>query len=242
MRAIDISDGNKACSKCRERKPLDAFPRSANATSGRKPDCHECRANKYAETQMTSKARRRRDDVVAGLKECTRCGFRRSLEEFPVRNSTKCGVKSHCKICHNTSAARLRSTDEGKARAKARALVYNHTEAGRAVFRANSANQRAVNLARSQRYEALIIAFGVSRERAAVKRATPTGLQKARARSAFAVAVSSGVLKRSICVRSSKECSGRVHGHHISYEPDQWLVVVWLCHKHHMMVHRKAAA
>lgn len=64
---------------------------------------------------------------------------------------------------------------------------------------------------------------------------------KLQAHHAVRVAIRQGALKRGRC----EVCgSFRVDGHHQSYHPDDWLKVVWLCRKHHQLLHanqRKAA-
>jgi hypothetical protein len=57
------------------------------------------------------------------------------------------------------------------------------------------------------------------------------------ARKAVLHAVINGELTRQPC-----EICGvdeNIHAHHDSYEPDQYLNVRWLCHKHHMELHRR---
>lgn len=52
-----------------------------------------------------------------------------------------------------------------------------------------------------------------------------------KAKAAVAQALKSGTLVKEPCVKCG--CL-KVDAHHESYEPDQWLVVVWLCRLHHV--------
>lgn len=55
-----------------------------------------------------------------------------------------------------------------------------------------------------------------------------------KAHAAVAAALRSGKLKRGKC----RDCgSHRVHAHHPSYEPENWLDIVWLCPLHHRRAH-----
>jgi hypothetical protein len=62
------------------------------------------------------------------------------------------------------------------------------------------------------------------------------------ARNEVRSALDRGDLTRGPCEREGADCSARIEAHHDSYEPDQWLVVRWLCTRHHRAVHRERRA
>ena len=62
---------------------------------------------------------------------------------------------------------------------------------------------------------------------------------KTYARNEVRCALDRGDLTRGPCEREGADCSARIEAHHDSYEPHQWLVVRWLCTRHHRAVHRE---
>ena len=49
-------------------------------------------------------------------------------------------------------------------------------------------------------------------------------------------AIGSGLLKRKPCEKCGEATT---HAHHVSYLPEAWLAVVWLCKVHHNEWHKK---
>jgi sarcosine oxidase gamma subunit len=58
---------------------------------------------------------------------------------------------------------------------------------------------------------------------------------RVRARQAIATALRRGVISRQPC-EVCGEARSQAH-HAAGYEPDQWLVVRWLCRRHHVAAH-----
>lgn len=55
-------------------------------------------------------------------------------------------------------------------------------------------------------------------------------------------ALKAGRLIKGPCAHLGQgSCEGAVEGHHPSYEPSQWLVVIWLCQQHHKLAHQLEA-
>lgn len=76
--------------------------------------------------------------------------------------------------------------------------------------------------------------FDAAYGRTVYHRTLATHPEKVRARQEMTRAIMKGSLKRQPCEVCGK---GKVEGHHPDYSKP--LAVKWLCHKHHMMQHRK---
>lgn len=145
------------------------------------------------------------------------------------------------------AARRVFHSDEERRAARKETLArYNHSEKGAAARRRHEKTAKAK--ARYERYRATG-KYAATRERAnksrkPSKRAMAykafllqTAPEKIAARAAVAGALRRGLLNRPetcfVCLQSK-----RLHAHHhLGYEPDRWLDVLWLCVKCHRAAH-----
>lgn len=86
----------KKCLICREEKPVSGFPKSKAHKGGLYSYCKQCRSEKRKPTFQAE----RREDRTLGVKQCTKCGVKKSLEEFSKQASQPDGHKCYCKECH----------------------------------------------------------------------------------------------------------------------------------------------
>ena len=91
-RTARVVDGQKYCTACEQRKPLDHFHTRTASPDGRHAYCKACRKEKRTRLQ--------RNDP-AGMRTCTLCSQVKSLDDFHPRQS---GYQSWCKSCANYSA------------------------------------------------------------------------------------------------------------------------------------------
>ncbi len=124
----------KACTKCREVKPRNDFPRDRRRRDGRKSRCRECcraadrtrRADpEYRERERTADAARKRarlaanaartDEQVAadrarlrpdGMKRCRSCREVLPLDAFSANRARADGLNDTCRLCAHADLLR----------------------------------------------------------------------------------------------------------------------------------------
>ncbi len=120
-----------------------------------------------------------------------------------------------------------------------RAYGRKHYAKNRDKILARSARRRAANPEESREYNRRWKARHPGKKAATerVSRATPKG----RAQRYVQQAVRRGRLRKPTACEGCAASlpASQIHGHHESYERDQWLVVQWLCAKCHGLAHRK---
>lgn len=102
----DGPDLRKVCRDCGELKALDDFPRTPRRADGRGTYCKTCysiRYREYRERKAAAKGRliRPRRQLPPGQKWCPACNTAKTVSSFPSNRSTRDGLATYCKPCHN---------------------------------------------------------------------------------------------------------------------------------------------
>ena len=159
------------------------------------------------------------------MKKCTKCEQVKPPEMFNRNHERKDGRREQCKECtkaHSKTPAGIASR-----------LKYYHSDKGKAARLRNKPP------------------LAVQRERTKIYRQSESGKAKCKAYDdkfkdehpdrVRAITAVMHAIQRSKITRP-KHCSHcgkkrKVQGHHESYEPKQWLRVVWLCASCHKNLH-----
>lgn len=102
----DDGQPHKACRDCGELKALDDFPRTSRRVDGRGSYCKSCfsiRSREHRERKAAAAGRviQSRRQLPHGQKWCPACNTAKPTSEFPSNRSTRDGLASYCKPCHN---------------------------------------------------------------------------------------------------------------------------------------------
>jgi hypothetical protein len=140
-----------------------------------------------------------------------------------------CGGCGSCARCKRAAAQRRWKAKLSPERAEA--LQAKRREYDRNRHERSQDKRRAKNRAYSQTEagkQAMAVSYGRYKER---------HREKYLAHRRVEYALVSGTLERGPCERDGDDCWGRIHGHHDDYSRP--LDVRWLCHGHHLEVHKE---
>lgn len=184
------------------------------------------------------------------MKTCTGCGCTKPLIDFPPDKVNRDGRKGKCRACVLQRQRELRaehpekerawvSANKGRVLASKRAYRERNADVLRVKNRLRQRDRRTTEEG-AQRARDIASAYGRAHrreltERNRQKRAEdPTRFQ---AREAVNRAVSTGrLVKPTKCSECGKDAP--TQGHHVSYERNKWLDVIWLCARCHRKAHR----
>ncbi len=94
----------KECRDCGVEKPLDEFSPSKKNADGRVSYCRPClrtRGSNYRAKTRKRPVSHKPAEVAAGHKWCARCQRAQPLAEFGRNRSSRDGLTTYCRHCHN---------------------------------------------------------------------------------------------------------------------------------------------
>jgi 5-methylcytosine-specific restriction endonuclease McrA len=100
------SVGYRAGLDCQESKPLDNFPRNRSRPDGFGQYCKSCFAERYRRHRVrkaTAEGRtiQHRRQLPDDMKWCAACQTAKPVADFPRNRSSRDGLATYCKPCHN---------------------------------------------------------------------------------------------------------------------------------------------
>jgi ribosomal protein S27AE len=179
------------------------------------------------------------------VKQCSRCGESKPLDQYYRDKRASDGLYSHCKSCHRTHTDRWKGGNRERVNMRTRERRAADPEPFRASYRRHYAGHREERKADSRRRywtkrPELLEQQKAWRERnheatrEHAKRRRDETPEVARAYNAVYYAVKTGKLIRpERCPRCDREC--KVEAHHADYSKP--LDVTWLCKWCHEMEH-----
>jgi len=153
------------------------------------------------------------------MKRCSKCGIEKDESEFGILSNSKDGLAYRCKVCNREMAR-----------------VYRETH--REQIRKTQAKYRQTKKYKATRRRYYYSEKGQAAAKRWMQKAKDTG--KAKAREAVNHAVEKGYMPRASeckCAMDDGTCYGPMEYHHKSYSKNNWLNVVPLCRKHHLLLH-----
>lgn len=146
-------------------------------------------------------------------KICTLCGAKKSLNEFHKASTGRYGVRGECKSCVSEKRKKYYHNNRDKALKATKIWQFNNKE----KIKKDSKIWRSNNKKKYLQYG---------------KTWTQKNKYKRSASRQLRYAVNSGKVRKEPC----KICGNLIsEGHHEDYSKP--LEVIWLCHKHHILLH-----
>lgn len=132
----------KVCKTCRIEKPVSDFYKDSRALDGYRYECINCF---YIRQGEDPKAHSRKFLLPIGVssKTCNRCGFEKSIEEFPKNSSSRDGYKSICKICNYATTKTSREANKEQHKERTHAEYVRNVETKRKYRRENAEDIKA---------------------------------------------------------------------------------------------------
>lgn len=187
-------------------------------------------------------------------KTCRRCFEEKPIERFPQRSGRPIGQRSsYCIVClgimGKESRKRYRLSEKGKAAERRR--YYSDKQMARRKsegYRAKRAEYEKTPAVKEYRRMYRTTSAGIEARRksgrlgsayAKAKSDRKNFPMKAHARDEVKRAINDGRLQRGACANASMGgCKGVIGGHHhLGYDREHWLNVMWLCRRHHWLIH-----
>ncbi len=182
-------------------------------------------------------AQRKKPRIIKGETHwrCFGCCQWKSEDSFGVDKWARNGLQGSCRECRSAKGKEWRKENGEVARARQAKYRANDPE----KFRRAMAKWRAENPERVRSLRAEWRRHNRDRVRAHQKAYVEKNPRKVKAQNAVAKAIRSGKLTRPDFCEMCSAQSGRIEGHHSSYDRDRWLVVTWLCQKCHGFLHAR---
>lgn len=212
---IVLEMNTKQCVKCNEIKPIEQFRISPRNKDGHRNDCHFCEAKLKDAWSAKCKAKRHAAKLARihrTSKPCRICNENKPLDQFYASDANEDGHRNACIACE---------------------LGQRHD---RYLKNANVENEQAMHWQKSnpEKVREIRRRFN-AKNRPGWEVKYP---EKKMAQLAMAYALKTGKRKKEPCMICGKAV---VEGHHPSYEPEEFLNVQWLCHRHHYRANRLPA-
>lgn len=225
----------KQCTKCGEVKSVEDFPKDKRRADGRASSCRTCQAklNNAWKARQEKKVGPRRAKIeaalVAGEKQCTKCGIVKPLSEYHKDKRSGDGHYSHCRVCHYQMTETYAQTEHGKEIiSKSHKKTYWERGGKEKMRLRNSAPE-----AKKQRVVYATSDAGKAAQKRKDERRKRVSPEKLRAKNAVGHAVASGLLPPVNTLKCSQCGSQAEEYHHRSYALEDFLRVTPLCKKCH---------
>ena len=167
-------------------------------------------------------------------KVCFKCGVNKPMSEFYKHKQMADGHLNKCKACAKKDVGKHRADNLEKVQAYDRSRdALPHRVAARKEYA-----ERPESILRSSEYKKEYAQIPYVKELKAgyQKRYRERFPEKSKAHNAVSVAVRDGkIVRPSMCEVCGVECVP--HGHHWSYEEENWLDVQWVCVHCHVDIH-----
>ena len=102
----------KYCTKCKEKKPWEAFSRNKLTFDGLSCYCRACQSA-YNGTKVSRASVK--DLLAEGLKRCSKCRKIKPINEYRKEKRVKSGLSAQCKYCMSSWGQRCEQKDFYKA-------------------------------------------------------------------------------------------------------------------------------
>ncbi len=172
--------------------------------------------------------------VIHGVEhwKCTDCGIPKPRFEFREDKVRRNGITTQCRMCIRASVAKYYQANKSKIKVRSR----RHSAENPEMVRASHAAYYIKNKEARLQYHREWRQKNRQKLNAASRQYRIDNTEKHSARFAVLAAVRSGELVRPCACEMCGE-SGRIVGHHDSYDVDRQLTVIWLCMGCHMWMH-----
>jgi len=171
------------------------------------------------------------------MKKCFKCGVEKPLTEYYKHNRMADGHLNKCKSCTKADVSKHREENLEKVRAydKSRNMLPNRVEARKKYY---EDHQEEID-AWGKKYSKT--EAGKAAKKAGSDNYKKKYPERVKASTAVGNAVRDGMLERpKKCEICSRVCTP--HGHHWSYEEENWLNVWWVCVHCHIDIHNELRA
>ena len=216
----------KVCTRCKVEKPLEAFTPQRNGALGRTAWCREClRLNAAVKREERRRLLPPPPKLIGKI--CPICKTDKPLSEFGVQRSKPDGRTPQCRECRRQIGKTYRSSEGGKRAARAYFLNNKERCYGYTNKRVNTAAWRE----EQRRYRQS------DKGKAMFRRRFQNSRNKCYARNAVNAAVKQGSIpspKTLPCCECGQKA--REYHHHKGYDRANWLNVVAVCKKCHILL------